>query len=93
MASWFVASTTGAGGVGGPLGDDLSIYFQSINNGATVTWDYTESAIINPTLTGFDPSYFIHEVPEPSTLVLAGLSVVALGYGRFRRRAKSVVGW
>lgn len=84
--SWYVASTTGANGVGGPLGDDLSIYFQSINNGGTVTWDYTESAIVNPTLTGFDPSYFINEVPEPSTLVLAGLATAIVGFCRLRRR-------
>lgn len=84
--SWFVASTTGANGVGGPLGDDLSIYFQSINNGGTVTWDYTESAIINPSLTGFDPSYFIHEVPEPSTLILAGVAMGLLMLSRHRRR-------
>jgi hypothetical protein len=84
-ASWFVASTTGTNGVGGPLGDDLSIYFQSIANGSIVIWDYTESAVVNPQLTGFDPSYFIREVPEPSPIMLAGMATVMLGFGRFQR--------
>lgn len=88
--SWFVASTTGANGVGGPLGDDLSIYFQSVNNGGTVNWDYTESAIINPTLTGFDPSYFIHEVPEPSTLILACVAAALMWLGMSRQRTSSL---
>lgn len=84
--SWFVASTSGANGVGGPLGDDLSIYFQSINSGAIVTWNYTESAIINPGLTGFDPSYFIREVPEPSSLLLASAAAGLAAFGLLRRR-------
>ncbi len=76
--SWFVASTSGTNGIGGPLGDDLSIYFQSINNGTTINWNYNESALLNPTTTGFDPSYFIQEIPEPSGLLLASLSLATL---------------
>lgn len=74
--SWFVASTTGANGIGAPLGDDLSIYFQSQNS--VVAWDYVESAIVNPTFTGFDPSYYLVEVPEPSTLIHASLGLCLL---------------
>ncbi len=80
---WFVASTSGANGIGGPLGDDLSIYYQSV--GAFIAWNYTESAIANPTLTGFDPSYFIQEVPEPSTLIMAGMATLLLTCRRSRR--------
>lgn len=80
-ASWFVASTTGTNGLGSPLGDDLSIYFQSVSNGATINWNYDESAILNPTSTGFDPSYFIQEIPEPSSLLLSLLGLATL----FRR--------
>jgi hypothetical protein len=86
--SWFVASTAGTNGIGGPLGDDLSIYFQSLNNGANVTYDYTESAVINPTLTGFDPSYFIHEVPEPSTLSLFGVASACVAWRLLRKRRR-----
>jgi hypothetical protein len=74
--SWFVASTTGANGVGGPLGDDQSIYFQSVNNGSIVNWNYTDSATVNP---GF------REVPEPATVIL--LSLAAIGAASRRRRA------
>ncbi len=81
---WFVASTSGASGIGGPLGDDLSVYFQS--NNSIVSWDYVESAIINPTLSGFDPSYYIREVPEPSTFALAALALALAAVGKFRRR-------
>jgi hypothetical protein len=83
--SWFVASTTGANGVGGPLGDDQSIYFQSVNNGSIVNWNYTDSATVNPGLSGFDPSYYIREVPEPATVIL--LSLAAIGAASRRRRA------
>ena len=64
----FVASTSGANGIGGPLGDDVSIYYQI--NGATVSWNYVDSYTVNaPTVTtGFDPSYYITEVPEPASL-------------------------
>lgn len=89
--SWFVASTTGTNGVGGPLGDDLSIYFQSLFGGATITWDYTESAVINPGLSGFDPSYYIREVPEPSTLTLSGIAA-AVGLARAWRRGRLLCG-
>ena len=81
---WFVSSTTGTNGVGGPLGDDLSIYYQNSIFG--LSWNYTESAIVNPTLSGFDPSYFIHEVPEPSTLALAALGLLSLGYATQRKK-------
>jgi hypothetical protein len=73
----FVASTSGANGVGGPLYDDVSIYYQ-INN-STVGWNYVDSATFmapNGVFTGFDPSYYITEVPEPASLgclVCAGL--------------------
>lgn len=83
---WFVSSTTGANGVGGPLGDDLSIYYQNSIFG--LSWNYTESAIVNPTLSGFDPSYFIHEVPEPSTLILASTCVALLTVGMLRQRQR-----
>ena len=83
--SWFVASTIGANGVGGPLGDDLSIYYQSTLNGANVSWNYTESAQVNPGLTGFDPSYFIREVPEPSVVILLGMAAMMLGRRVARR--------
>jgi hypothetical protein len=86
QANFFVASTSGTNGIGGPLGDDLSIYFQSDTNGANVSWNYVESAIINPTLTGFDPSYFILEVPEPSTLILACVALGFLWVASARRR-------
>ncbi len=83
---WFVASTTGANGVGGPLGDDQSIYYQNSIYG--LSWNYTESAIVNPTLSGFDPSYFIQEVPEPSTLTLTALGLLSLGYAIQRKRLR-----
>ncbi len=84
-ASWFVASTFGANGVGGPLGDDQSIYYQSVFNGAIVNWDYIDSATVNPGLTGFDPSYFIREVPEPSVVILLGMAAMMLGRRMTRR--------
>lgn len=76
-AQWFVTSTVGANGIGGPLGDDVSIYYQDINNGGTVTWNYSDSATINPGLTGFDPSYWINEVPAPSGFALLALGAMA----------------
>ena len=85
QTGFFVASTTGANGIGGPLGDDLSIYFQSFNNGATITWNYTESAIVNnPPTTGFDPSYWINDVPEPTAMGAIGAAVL-LGARRRKR--------
>ena len=64
----FVASTSGASGVGGPLGDDVSIYYQI--NGSFVSWNYVDSYTVNAPgiTTGFDPSYYITEVPEPASL-------------------------
>jgi hypothetical protein len=88
QASFFVASTTGTNGIGGPLGDDLSIYYQSDTNGANVSWNYVESAIVNPTVTGFDPSYYILEVPEPSTLMLSSIACGLLTLASVRRRWK-----
>lgn len=78
---WFVASTTGAGGIGGPLGDNTSIYYQIY--GATVNWDYTDSATVNPGFTGLDPSYWIREAPSPSAP--AALALAALVAARRRR--------
>ena len=80
---WFVASTTGTNGVGGPLGDDFSIYYQNSIYG--LSWNYVESAIQNPMSSGFDPSYFIHEVPEPSTL---SLGLLSLGHFALRKRTR-----
>jgi hypothetical protein len=83
-AGWFVASTTGANGVGGPLGDDLSIYFQS--NNSVVNWDYVDgTTVVGTESAGLDPSYWIREVPEPSSAVLAVLAAVELIYRRRRR--------
>jgi len=88
-AGWFVASTTGANGVGGPLGDDYSLYFQSVNN-VVGFWNYTDgTTVVGTESAGLDPSYWIREVPEPSTIVLAGLAVAALGCRR-RRTGKGV---
>lgn len=84
QTGFFIASTSGANGIGGPLGDDVSNYYQI--NGAFVSWDYVDSAIINPASTGLDPSYFIREVPEPSTLSLAVASVALVALLRRRRR-------
>ena len=77
----FVASTSGANGIGGPLGDDVSIYYQINNN--VIGWNYFDSAtfmIPNGVFTGFDPSYYINEVPEPGTIALAGLAAGAPGH-------------
>lgn len=84
--SWFVASTSGASGVGGPLGDDLSIYYQE--NLSSVSWNYVDGALAYPWLgSGFDPSYFIHEVPEPSTWVILAIAGALLpAFARRRTR-------
>jgi hypothetical protein len=77
---WFVASTTGANGLGGPLGDDVSIYFQSNNN--VISWNYVDSVITNPGFTGVDPSYWMVDgpVPEPASLgVIAAAAALFAG--------------
>jgi hypothetical protein len=82
-AGWFVASTSGANGVGGPLGDDQHLYYQEYN--ANVSWNYVDGSIYYaPDATGFDPSYWINEVPAPATLGVVGVVVPAM---RRRRRA------
>jgi len=81
----FVASTSGANGIGSPLGDDVSIYYQI--NGATVGWNYVDSYTFNApgVTTGFDPSYYITEVPEPASLgCAAGAGLLLMT--RMRRR-------
>ncbi len=80
----FVASTTGANGVGGPLGDDYSIYFQSQNN--VVFWDYIDgTTVVGTSSAGLDPSYWIREVPEPSAVFLASSAAMIMSLV-FRRR-------
>lgn len=79
----FVASTSGSNGIGGPLGDDISIYFQSNNN--VISWNYLDSATYmapNGVFSGFDPSYFIAEVPEPYTATLAVVGWLLVCSGR-----------
>jgi hypothetical protein len=73
---WFVASTTGANGVGGPLNDNYSVYYQEM--ASVITWNYDESAVINAGngQTGFDPSYWITDVPSPSAGALLALAAV-----------------
>jgi hypothetical protein len=89
-AGAYVASTTGASGIGGPLNDSLSIYYQIF--GATVTWDYVESAIINPpNVSGFDPSYYIRVVPEPHALMILGMGLATLLGARPKRSLRREV--
>lgn len=83
--SWFVASTSGTNGIGAPLGDNLSIYYQSLSNDSIVTWNYVESAIVNQGGTGYDPSYFINEIPEPATMILAAMATLMIQSRRARR--------
>ncbi len=81
----FVASTTGTNGVGSPLGDDYSIYFQSINN--VIGWDYIDgTTVVGANSAGLDPSYFISEVPEPGSLAgwLLGAAILVLRGQRCR---------
>jgi hypothetical protein len=83
----FVASTSGANGISGPLGDDVSIYYQINNN--VVGWNYLDSATVmgpNGVFSGFDPSYFISEAPEPSAGILAMLAGTALAFRQRIRR-------
>lgn len=82
----FVASTTGANGVGGPLGDDYSIYFQSNNN--VISWNYIDgTTIVGTSSAGLDPSYFIVETPEPGSIASCVLGFAFLVLRRGRRRS------
>lgn len=80
---WFNASTYGVNGIGGPLGDNVHLYYQE--NNAVVSWNYVDgSGFYPPGSTGFDPSYWINEVPAPSSiLAMAGLALM----GNRRRRS------
>ncbi len=81
-AGWFVASTHGANGIGGPLGDNQHLYYQE--SASVVTWNYVDGVpLFAPGTIGFDPSYFIREVPAPGTGVL--LCGVAALIARRRR--------
>jgi len=80
-SGWFIASTHGANGVGGPLGDDVELYYQESN--ATVSWNYVDGSVnYPPGSTGFDPSYWINEVPAPGASTLSIFLVI----GAARRR-------
>lgn len=80
-SGWFVASTSGANGVGGPLADDAHLYYQE--NNSTVSRNYVDGGIYySPETTGFDPSYWINEVPAPAAAPIALIALVAR-----RRRA------
>lgn len=79
---WFNASTNGVNGIGGPLGDDIHLYYQE--NSSFVSWNYVDgTGFYPPGSTGFDPSYWINEVPAPSSAVVVGF--VALLAQRRRR--------
>ena len=80
-ANWFVASTYGTNGIGTPLGDNLSIYYQTSNFGMQVNWDYTDGTTVVAG-EGLDPSYWINEVPAPPALAL----LVIGGVGSRKRR-------
>jgi hypothetical protein len=78
---WFSASTDGTSGIGGPLGDDVHLYYQEV--ASTVTWNYVDgTTLFPPGTTGFDPSYWIGEVPSPGGASLMLLAVA----GAVRRR-------
>ncbi len=80
-AGWFSASTHGASGIGGPLGDDIHLYYQE--NASVVSWNYVDGSVYYaPGSTGFDPSYWINEVPAPG----ASVFTLALAMGVARRR-------
>jgi len=80
---WFVANTTGTNGVGGPLGDNVSIYYQS-NPPNTPSWDYVDIGPTGMGFTGVDAAYFINEVPAPG-VISVGLFALA-GMARRRKR-------
>ncbi len=75
LVGWFHAGTSGANGVGGPLGDDVHLYYQE--NQSVVSWNYVDGAPFYPEgTTGFDPSYWINEVPTPGGAVVLAIAVV-----------------
>lgn len=81
---WFNASTHGLNGIGGPLGDQVHLYYQEV--AASVTWNYVDgTGLFPPGTVGFDPSYWINEVPGPSGAGLLG--VVLIAGARRRQRA------
>ena len=81
-AGWFAAQTDGTNGIGGPLADNNVVYYQTGN------WPWIDPTleswwpqIVNPRA---DPSFFINEVPAPTSLApLALTGLIAL---RRRRR-------
>lgn len=83
-AGWFVANTQGANGVGAPLADGQTLYYVADpSNNIVVNYVDLVSNYGTDPLYDLDISYFVTEVPEPSTVgLLAIAAIVAL-----RRRA------
>lgn len=77
-ATGFVTNTLGTNGIGGPLGDDLAIYYQGDSSNTSWNWVDLQMAGYNDE----DMSYFINEVPAPGAVAVLGLG----GFMALRRR-------
>ncbi len=76
---WFACNTLGTNGVGGPLGDDLSVYYAGDNSNTYWNWVDLDMA----GYTTVDVSYFIYEVPAPG-----GVGALLLGGAAAMRRRR-----